>query len=113
MGGIFVGPGVLVHADLGFAEGLPQLAARVESAPRRPGFGTRGLTGDRVERLGWFAAERQQTREQAAGVGMLRVGEHVGDRSRFHDATRVHHEHAIADLRDRREIVLTTMLVPP
>mgnify|MGYP003398076820 CR=1 FL=1 len=59
MGGIFVGPGVLVHADLGFAEGLPQLAARVESAPRRPGFGTRGLTGDRVERLGWFAAERQ------------------------------------------------------
>ncbi len=79
-------------------------APRVEPAPTGHLVGARHLTGDHVQ----LAALRGRLRhrvEQALGVGVAREREQRVDRRLLHDLARVHHDDAVADLRDDAEVM--------
>src|SRR5438270_840453 len=80
-------------------------AARMERAPggKVDEAGRQALDGP--ERLVLLGVEARDRAEQRPRVGMLRVREDVGGRSRLDDLAGVHHDQALAHAGDHAEVV--------
>ncbi len=118
--------------DLGGAHGSPtrmQAAARWPSSSSRAGSASRHLSttrghrgakeqpGRQLARVGRVAGQsggciaggRVTDAREGAGesacVGMLRVAEDLLGAARLHDAAGVHHQHAVADVGEHRQVV--------
>ncbi len=90
----------------GTARGLDVCTTPGEAAAERPRDRGLHLAGDRHEgRLALVPAEGGQTLEEAARVGMARIGEDLADGALLDDAAAIHHPDAVAHAHDAAEIV--------
>src|SRR5690554_1278077 len=79
-------------------------AAATEAASLRPRGWRRDPAGDHGELL-LACAQARDRAQQALRVGVSRVGEDLLDRALLHDLPAVHHDHAVAHLRNDAEVV--------
>ncbi len=76
----------------------------MKSAPFWKFVGAGNVTADERKLLAFFSLHDARG-EQTDRIGMKRVMENLGHGSLFHDFSRVHHMHAVGNLRDDAQVM--------